>query len=134
MTKRKFTDEVYKEVCSALYDYIVDEEDPILAGFIFTPTALKYNVRIDDFSAKAYPKLSELAELAFRKQEAYVLRKGMNGQATGMSIFRLKQKQFGYTDRTEQNITSNGEQVQFFNSLPRPNKDDKTVKNKSKKK
>lgn len=122
--RRKFTDDQYQEVVAAFENYILDTEDPFIAGFIaYDPTALEYHVRDDDFSAKAYPDLADLAQLAFKKQEAYMLKKGMNGQSTAMSIFRLKQRYHGYSDKFDQNITSNGESVQFINTLPRGRQD-----------
>lgn len=134
MAKRKFTDEMYAEVVAAFQAYITDKEDPIIVGFISTdPTALKYHVRDDDFSAAPYPRLQDLAYLAQKKSEFYMLSKGMNGQSTAMSIFRLKQRIYGYTDRLEQNITSDGEKVQFFNSLPRGKQVEDKPKPKSKK-
>jgi hypothetical protein len=134
MAKRKFTDEIYAEVEQAFKQYILDHEDPIIAGFIaLDPIAIKYHVLDDDLDAPAYPRLAVLSRWAIKKQEYYAVTKGMNGQAAAMAIFRLKQRQFGYTDRVDQNITSNGERVVFNNTLPRSTKSDSKVNKQSKK-
>lgn len=135
MPKRKFTDEMYEEIAQAFEQYVLEHDDPLMQEFMaYDPVALKYHVLEDDFSAPPYPKLSELAQVAIKRQEVYMLRKGMNGQSTAMSIFRLKQKTFGYTDRLEQNITSDGERVTFFNTLPRAAKPDSKAASKPVKK
>lgn len=129
MPKRKLTDEMYSEVVQAFQEYVLSTDDPLICEFIsYNPLAIRYHVHDDDFTSPIYPKLREWALLCNKRSETYMLRKGMNGQSTAMSIFRLKQRQHGYTDRVEQNITSNGERVIFTNTLPRAAKEKSTTK------
>lgn len=122
MPNRKHSKEDVEKIKQALLDFIEDEDDPMLAKFLsFNPVALKHWVTQDDLNN--YREFRPAVERAIKKQEAYVLQKGMNGQSTAMSIFRLKQPQFGYRDKFEQDITSNGEKVQFVNTVPRPSKE-----------
>ncbi len=117
--QRKYNDAAVAEIMAAFEEYIAETDDPIIARFLsYDSTALKYWMTDDDFTH--YKQFRPLVLRALKKQEAYVLSKGMNGQATAMSIFRLKQPYFGYKDRTEQDITSNGEKITFNNVIPRP--------------
>lgn len=107
------------KIAEALGKYIDARSDPNLPRFIVTDqTAREYEVTKEDIEAS--PKLRRLAQLAITKQEMYCLAQGMNGVGVSMSIFRLKQKQHGYADKFEQDITSNGVTLQFVNNVPRP--------------
>lgn len=118
---RKLNDERLQEVAKAFEVYIQEKDDPIIAGFLaYDLTALKYWVNDEDLERN--PILKRYKGRALKKQEAYIVGKGMNGQSTAMSIFRLKQPYFGYKDRVEQDITTNGERISFANTVPRPEK------------
>jgi hypothetical protein len=119
MPARKFTSDQVQEIAQALTQYITDTDDPVLVGFLSTSEiAIRYWVNKDDLTR--YKALRPLAERAHTKSEAYMLKKGMNGQSTAMSIFRLKQKVYGYSDRFEQDFTTKGEKFTFINDVPRP--------------
>src|SRR5882762_222083 len=119
MPKRKYGIEQVKELLAAFGEYIADTDDPHLAGFISgNPTALKYWLTDEDLDN--YIEFRPYVKRALKKTEAYLLTSRANGPALPMSIFRLKQPYHGYRDRFEQDITSNGEKVQFINSVPRP--------------
>lgn len=114
----KLTPEQRKEVYEAFCDYIVYTDDPNVAGFVSSDdVALKHWVTQDNMYD--WPEMNELTKRAIAKSEAYLLQKGMGGQGTAMAIFRLKQPRFGYRDKFEQDLTSNGEKITFANAVPR---------------
>lgn len=99
------------EVYEAFKEYILDNEDPTLVGFIATnQTAIDYEVSRDNVND--WQEFSTLIKRCIVKQEHYLLTKGGEGKYNPtLAIFRLKQPQHGYKDRTETDITSKGEQV-----------------------
>jgi hypothetical protein len=116
---RKFDKEQVTEIKVAFEKYIADTEDPTVEGFLsYDPTALK--LWVTKYNMDNYKEFSKLLERAIIKERAYLLSKGMKGQGTAMSIFRLKQKTHGFSDRFEQDITSKGEKITFTNAVPRP--------------
>lgn len=104
----KLSDEERTEVYDLYKQYIIDNEDPILADFLTTERCIELDVlshNIDDWQ-----EFSKLKKIAIKKQEAYLLRKaGKNEYNPTVAIFRLKQKQHGYKDRVDTDITSGGE-------------------------
>lgn len=121
MPSPKIPSEQRQEVYKAFSDWIAQTDFPIMAAFVSeNPVAMRYMVT--KYNMFDWREMRPLVDLAIAKTEAYLVRKGMNGQASGMSIFVLKQAWHGYTDKTEQNITSDGEKVKFFNTLPRGTK------------
>lgn len=128
----KLTPEERKELRDAFEKYINDNDDPRLAGFLSRdPIALKFWVSRKNMYD--WNDMQGLLDRAHLKQEDYLNQKGMNGQATAMAIFRLKQPWHGYRDKFEQDVTSNGEKITFVNSVPRPQlEEDKLEKRKEK--
>lgn len=97
----KLTPKQKAEVLQAFQDYIRREADPTIVGFVaYDPTPIKYNVTDDNISD--WDEFSGLRKRAIKKQEAYLLLGATRGQLnTTMAIFRLKQPQHGYSDKTE---------------------------------
>lgn len=115
----KLTPAQREEVRIAYEDYIDEEEDPSAAGFVaYDPTAILYKVNKDNIYD--WPELHVLSKRALAKQEHYLLKKGIGGQGAAMAIFRLKQPNFGYRDKFEQDLTTGGEKLNFANIVPRP--------------
>lgn len=115
---KKVTAPQLKEVLKAFNEYIDEIDDPLIAEFVsMNPVARKYEITQDNI--KEWPQLGKLVRILVAKQERYLVRKGMNGQSTAMSIFRLKQPQLGYRDRVEQDVTTGGEKIKFVNTVPR---------------
>lgn len=114
----KTTSEQRMEIYEAFERYIVADDFPIMAGFVSAdPVAIKYLVSKQNMFD--WKEMRPLVDRAITKTENYLVRKGMNGQSAAMAIFVLKQAWHGYKDRTDQNITSDGEKVKFYNTLPR---------------
>ncbi len=103
----KLTDLERAEVYDALENYIAMNLDPKVVGFVsMDPTALKYWVTKDNIHD--WPEFSDLVKKAVAKQEWYLLEAGGTGRYNPtIAIFRLKQPQHGYTDKTvqEQQVT-----------------------------
>lgn len=128
----KVTKEERKEIAEAYEAFVDANDDPHAAAFVvLDPVARKYWVTKDDIYH--WQELGPITARALAKQELYWRDKGKNGQATAMSIFVLKQPHIGYRDRVDQNVTSNGETVQFLNTVPRTTGKDKKEKASSKK-
>lgn len=105
----KYTEAELQEIANDLEQYIEEQEDPTIVGFIATYT--KYPVN------KAYmsehEEFSNLNKRAIAKQEAFLLKGATTGKLNpAVSIFRLKQPQHGYTDKTERDIS--------IKELPKP--------------
>lgn len=115
----KLSKEQQLAAAKAFLDYIDFVDDPIIPDFLANDSVAK-GMWLEESNLTTYPIFHRLVKKALKKQESYVLRKGMNGQSTAMSIFRLKQRAFGYADRFDTDITSNGEKITFVNSVPRP--------------
>lgn len=107
----KLTPEERKEVYDAFVKYIERTPDPTIVGFCaFDPVGAHYLITKDDIHK--WEEFSELRKYAIEKQEAYLL----NGATTNklnptMAIFRLKQPQHGYKDKTETDLTSGGDKL-----------------------
>lgn len=87
------------EMVSDFAKFINENEDPRIVHF--TSTYNKYTINKDYISDHA--EFSELRKKAIEKQEDYLLRGATKNELNPMfSLFRLKQPQHGYKDRTEQ--------------------------------
>lgn len=97
----KLTDEQKQEVYTAFSDYIVEKDDPTIVGFCaWDEIAIQYNVTKDNMHD--WKEFSELRKRAIGKQEAHLLKEGGAGKYNpAIAIFRLKQPQHGYSDRTQ---------------------------------
>lgn len=116
MPKKKFSDAEIAEIVTAYGEYIDRNEDPVIPEFTgYNLVANKYWVTKDDISH--YPQFHKLTKRLLDKQETAQLRKGPSQPA--MAIFRLKQPQFGYRDKIENDFTSDGKPIQFMNAVPR---------------
>lgn len=104
-----YTPEQIQEIVDDLAQYIETTDDPTIVGF--TSTYKKYPVNKDYISD--HNEFSELRKRAVEKQEAYLL-EGVtkNKLNPTMGIFRLKQPQHGYRDKSETDITSGGDKIQ----------------------
>lgn len=109
---RKLTEEQQMEVYKALEDYIERTLDPTIVGFIsWDPIPKQYDV--DDDNINSWPEFLRLRRRAVKKQEAYLLEAGGTGKFNPtMAIFRLKQPVHGYTDKSQQDITTAGEKIE----------------------
>lgn len=110
-----------KKICVALEKYIDEHDPPELQEFVVTePLCAKYQVRDDQLINKFhYPEFDYLVYKLLKKQERYYRKKGMGGQGTAMSIFLLKQREHGYSDRFQTDLTSDGKELTFHNFVPR---------------
>lgn len=105
-------------------EYVNDVEMPIIAEFLGdNDVAIKYGINKDNLYD--WPEFNETTERAARKMETYLIRSGLGTRNAAMNIFLLKQPNIGYKDRFEQDVTSDGEKVQFINAVTRPAKDPK---------
>jgi hypothetical protein len=107
----KLTPKQRKEVLDAFSSYIERTPDPTVVGFCANePICFKYLItrhNIEDWS-----EFSALQKYCIQKQESYLLMAGGAGRYNPtMAIFRLKQPQHGYRDRTEQDITTGGDKL-----------------------
>lgn len=114
-----YTPEQIQEIADDLKLHIENNEDPTIVGF--TSSYTKYSVNKDYISD--HNEFAELRKRAIEKQEAFLLKGATrNTLNPTMSIFRLKQPQHGFTDKSQvdQNINGN---VSFINDVPRPTND-----------
>ena len=107
----KLTPEEKAIVYKAMEDYIARTPDPIIVGFCaWDPVAIEYDITDDNIND--WEEFTRLRKRATQKQEAYlstgVFSKGLNPT---MAIFRLKQPVHGYTDRMQQDLTTNGKDL-----------------------
>lgn len=107
----KLTPEQREEVLEAFQDYIQTTDDPTIAGFCaWHEVAIQYWITKDNLYD--WGEFSELRKRAIEKQEAYLVKNGGEGKYNPtIAIFRLKQPQHGYKDRTETDITTAGEKI-----------------------
>lgn len=104
---------------SALIGYIEDFPMPVLADFLAnTPVPLKYG--ITQANLYDWPEFREHLDRMFKKQENYLVTDGLTKRNAAFNMFLLKQQWIGYKDRVEQDITTDGEKIEFTNLLPRP--------------
>lgn len=102
----KYSAEEIAEIVKDLEAYIESNEDPTIVGF--TSTYKKYPVNKQYVTDRE--EFSDLVKRAIEKQESYLLRH--SEEAPVIRIFRLKQPQHGYRDKSETDITSGGEKIQ----------------------
>lgn len=92
------------EIVQDFIDYIDRTPDPTIVNF--TSTYKKYSINKDYISD--HEEFSELRKRAIEKQESFLLYGAtQNKLNASVAIFRLKQPQHGYKDKTEvdQNIS-----------------------------
>lgn len=104
-----------KEVLEAFRLYIERTPDATIVGFCaFDPIGQKYLITKDNIYD--WDEFSELRKYAIQKQEAYLVQAGGTGRYNPtMAIFRLKQPQHGYKDRTE--VETTGEVKHSYEEL-----------------
>lgn len=90
----KFNTEQMREIYDDLDVYIRTNEDPAIVRFV--ANYYKYDV-VDQYIYER-PEYAGLVKRAIKKQEAYLISCEKNPT---MAIFRLKQPQHGYRDKTE---------------------------------
>lgn len=107
----KLTVEERAEVLEAFRSYIERTPDPTVVGFCANdPIGWKYLLTRDDINN--WEEFYTLRKYAIEKQESYLLLAAGNGRYNAtMGIFRLKQPQHGYTDKTQQDLTTNGKDM-----------------------
>lgn len=106
----KFTEPVIAEIVKDLEYYIERTADPTIVGF--TSNYSKYMVHKEYIYDRT--EFSQLVKKAIEKQESFLLYGATNNRLNAsVSIFRLKQPQHGYKDRTETDITSKDEKIDF---------------------
>lgn len=107
----KLTEEEREEVYEAFKLYIERTPDPTLVGFCANdPICFKHLITRDNIND--WEEFSTLKKIAIQKQESYLLMAGGIGRYNPtLAIFRLKQPQHGYTDKTQQDLTTNGKDM-----------------------
>lgn len=123
---QKLTPQQIKVVVSDFTKYIDETEDPTIVGFCATYPLITLKDGSIFYVGKDYisdhTEFSDLRKKAIQKQEAYLLKNGTTNKANPtMAIFRLKQPQHGFKDKTELDANLNGN-VTFINAVPRPKK------------
>lgn len=104
-----YTPKQIEEIAQDLSEYIDTHEDPTIVGF--TSSYTKYSVNKDYISD--HNEFSELRKRAIEKQEAFLLSGATkNTLNPSVSIFRLKQPQHGFKDKTETDITTGGDKLE----------------------
>jgi hypothetical protein len=108
---RKLTAEQQAEVLEAFRLYIERTPDPTIVGFVsWDDVPLQYWVTDDDINN--WNEFYALRKRAIRKQEAFLLEGATRNKINPtMAIFRLKQPTHGYTDKTQQDLTTNGKDL-----------------------
>ena len=125
---QKLTPEQLQKIVDDFKAYILKEEDPTIVGF-----TCEYPILIDIYKEEFYlnkdyisdhDEFSELRKRAIQKQENYMQKGAVKNELnSSMSIFRLKQPQHGFTDKSELKQENIGEPTRIFiNTKP---KDDK---------
>lgn len=97
-----YTSKQIKEVVEDFRKYISETKDPTIVGF--TSSYEKYSINKDYISD--HKEFSDLRKRAIEKQEAYLLT--AKDEVPAIRIFRLKQPQHGYSDRSQ--VENSGEQ------------------------
>lgn len=101
----KYSAEEIATIAYDLAEYIRDTSDPTIVGF--TSSYIRYPVNKTYMSERE--EFANLVKSAVEKQEAFLLTN--SGEAPVIRIFRLKQPQHGYKDRSDTDITSGGEKL-----------------------
>lgn len=109
-----YTPEQIEEIRKDFIEYIERTADPTIVNF--TSNYTKYSINKDYINN--HDEFSELRKRAIEKQESYLLYGATNNRLNAsVSIFRLKQPQHGYKDRTETDITSKDEKIEFTGNV-----------------
>lgn len=108
---RKLTALEQAEVYDELNAYITANEDPTIVSFVSdNNVAIQYNVTRDNI--EDWQEFSTLIKRATTKQESYLIKNaGSNKYNPTFAIFRLKQPVHGWTDRIQQDLTTNGKDL-----------------------
>lgn len=97
----KLTPEQRQELYVAFKEYIQTTDDPTTVDFV-TSNELALEHLITRENLKDWDEFSPLQKIAIEKQEAYLLKNAGSGKYNAtVGIFRLKQPQHGYTDRSQ---------------------------------
>lgn len=96
---QNFTPEELEIIAKDFEEYIDTHDDPIVVGF--TSTYKKYPVYREYITQ--HKEFSPLVKRCVEKQEAFLLNPSTK-EVPVIRIFRLKQPQHGYKDKTEQDI------------------------------
>lgn len=107
-----------KDVIRKLDKYIKDNEEPLIQEFI-----LNYGISKSRFYALAEENslLKDTIKNAILKQEIFLIRGTERGKLNAtFSIFRLKQKCFGWSDKQE--VEHSGETTQNINIMSEEDK------------
>lgn len=110
------TPEQIARVAEDFAKYIRKNEDPIIVGFTssYEPIDLGggKTFRINKDFISDHEEFSELRKAAIQKQEAYLQRGATKGELNAtMCIFRLKQPQHGFKDKSEVDHTTGGDKL-----------------------
>lgn len=87
------------DIIDKLKEFILAEDEPLIQAFI-----LSYGISPRHFYelAEKNEELSQTIKKAITKQEYYLIKGAESGRINPtFAIFRLKQKQFGWTDKQE---------------------------------
>jgi hypothetical protein len=87
------------EICDKLNKYINSTVDPVLSEFLIDESN-PGNTRFWEL-VKGHEGLADAIKRLQMKQEVYLVRCGYGDLPPAMAVFRLKQPQHGYTDRSE---------------------------------
>jgi hypothetical protein len=105
---QKYTADEIAEIYTDFEDYIDRTADPIIVGF--TSSYKKYHVNKWYMSER--PEFSDLIKSAIEKQEYYIQYGAISNSLNAtFAIFRLKQPQHGWSDRTQTDITTGGDKL-----------------------
>ena len=93
-----YTPQEIQTIVADLEKWIETQDDPTLVAF--TSSYTKYRVNKDYISD--HDEFSDLRKRSIEKQEAYLVKGATkNSLNPTMAIFRLKQPQHGYSDRSQ---------------------------------
>lgn len=104
---QKFTPEQIQKIVDDFKKYIAKNEDPTIVWFVAKyPAIYSETLQRESYINKDYisdhKEFSELRKKAIAKQEAYLLKWATENRLNAsVSIFRLKQPQHWYRDRSE---------------------------------
>lgn len=124
--KIKYTPEQVKDIYMLMEIYIDARDFPTLAGFL-AQAEIRHKFKLTYQYIYDHPEVfgSHISVMK-SKCEDYLVKQGLAGRAMPMTIFLLKQMQFGgYSDQQQIDLTSQSQPIKFINSVPRPRKSSK---------
>ena len=121
--KIRYTDLQLKELIVSWERYIEENDFPTKSGFISLPE-IRHKFKLTSPYIADHPELFSLLMDAMQaKCEDYLVKQGLAGRAMPMTIFLLKQLQYGgYSDQQQLDLRSQGQPIKFVNLVPRPKK------------